>query len=107
MKAINFDTDEVMDVVPFGAFSPDFSRLYLMDANTGYPMAWLYTADASHRGAWHVLPGEPEWAGETIGEVYNEDEGEWEEEMNTALENYGFRLGDEDRRLGGYWLEEL
>ena len=50
MKAINFDTDEVVDVVPFGLFSPDFSSLYLEDANTGYPMAWLYTADASHRG---------------------------------------------------------
>lgn len=105
MKAINIDTDEVVDVVPFGAFSPDLSSLYLVDANTGYPMAWLY--DTSNEGAWHVLPGEPMYAGETIGEVYNEDEEAWEEEMNTALESYGFRLGDEDRRLGGYWLEEL
>lgn len=100
MKAINIDTDEVVDVVPFGAFSPDFSSLYLVDAITGYPMAWSY--DTSNRGAWHVLPGEPKWAGETVGEVYNEDEGAWEDEMNTALEDYGFRLGDEDRELGGY-----
>ena len=31
MKAINFDTDEMVDVVPFGLFSPDFSSLYLED----------------------------------------------------------------------------
>ena len=105
MKAINFDTDEVVDVVPFGAFSPDFSSLYLEDANTGYPLARFY--DTSNRGGWCVLPGEPEWAGETIGEVYNEDEDEWEDEMNEELAQYGFRLGDEDKRLGGYWLEEL
>lgn len=105
MKAINIDTDEVVDVVPLGLLSPDLSSLYMVDANTGYPMAWLY--DTSNEGAWHILPGEPEWAGETIGEVYNEDEDEWEREMNEELAQYGFALGDEDKQLGGYWLEEL
>ena len=105
MKAINIDTDEVVDVVPFGLLSPDLSSLYMVDANTGYSMGWLY--DTSNEGAWYLLPQDPGYAGETIGEVYNEDEDEWEDEMNDALEDYGFRLGDEDRRLGGYWLEEI
>ncbi len=85
----------------------DVIRYGDVDANTGYPMVWLYTADASHRGAWHVLPGEPEWAGETIGEVYNEDEEAWEREMNEELAQYGLALGDEDKQLAAYWLEEL
>lgn len=44
-----------------------------------------------------------------VMELYDwlEDEEAWEEEVDAALEDYGFRLGDEDRRLGGYWLEEL
>lgn len=105
MKAINCDTDEMVDVVPFGLFSPDLSSLYMVDANTGYPMVWNY--DTFNEGAWYVLPEEPKYAGETIGEVYDKDEDAWEDEMNTALESYGFRLGDEDGELGGYWLEEL
>ena len=38
---------------------------------------------------------------------FDTDEEAWEEEMNAAFEDCGFRLGDEDRRLGGYWPEEL
>ncbi|WP_288923539.1 hypothetical protein [uncultured Bifidobacterium sp.] len=41
MKATNIDTDEVVDVVPFGLLSPDLSSLYMVDANTGYPMEEL------------------------------------------------------------------
>lgn len=105
MKAINIDTDETVDVVPFGLLSPDLSSLYMVDANTGYQMGWHY--DTFDEGAWYLLPEDPGCAGETIGEVYSEDEDMWEDEMNTALESYGLRLGDEDKRLGGYWLEGL
>lgn len=105
MKAINIDTDETVDVVPFGLLSPDLSSLYMVDANTGYPMARFY--DTSNESGWCVLPGAPGYAGETIGEVYNEDEDEWEQEMNEELAQYGLALGDEDSELGGYWLEEL
>lgn len=102
MKAINVDTNETVDVVPFGLFSPDFSSLYMVDANTG----WGLHLDIFHdESDWEVDPDDPN--GDRIGEVYSEDENEWEREMNEELAQYGLALGDEDRRLGGYWLEEL
>lgn len=67
----------------------------------------LLRDDADGDGATATTPPHGDVARLGLGEVYNEDEEAWEREMNEELAQYGLALGDENKQLAAYWLEEL
>lgn len=100
--AIDFDTNEVIDVKPVAVYeSSAYDTLLIINGNTGKPLVY---SDITRE--WYTdsaYDGDLTHSAERVEGVFGADEDEWEAAANEKLGYYGLKLGAFDEKASDRW----
>lgn len=99
ITAIDFDTNEVVNVQPVAVYeSSAYDTLLIINGNTGKPLVY---SDITRE--WYTdssYDGDLAHSAERVEGVYGADEEEWEAAANKQLAYCGLKLGKFDEEAG-------